>query len=760
MTVTTRPPVRWGSELTLPLVTFATAVSLVRAFRDWDALWPLLGIAAAAHLVAFLGRVLRRSALVSTAVGLAVGTVLVALTYYPGSTRAGLPTGATVRQAVDDAHVAFGPFEKLVAPVDSLTGFTVTFAIGLWLMATFADLAAHRMEAPVQAVVLPIVTFVFSSVLLLGRHAALSAGTMVVALALFRLAVRSGRVSAATAAARRPNADGGRPPSGVAPLWASGVVLLTAVVVLGAAVGDRAPAGDDRLLDLRALGRGPSSRTVASPLVSLDSLLGSRSDETLFTVWSDEAHYWRLTALDEFNGRSWSANAKYRDLDQDDPVDSPWGRDVATSTERFVVKMQGLQSDWLPVPYAPVRLDAPVDLRVDESSSSIFVASGERATSIEYAGTAEVADPDLLALQAAPAGRSSELTDFLELPDDFPDDVAEEAEFVTSDLPPFEKAAALERFFLDPERFSYRRDVDYRDSADPLGDFLRTGEGFCQQFATAYAAMARSVGLPSRVAVGFTWGEKQESTEPGPEEWRVKGRYAHAWPEVYLQGVGWVAFEPTPGRGNPDAVDYATASEPAQSGADGGESVGIATTTTSTTVLAGAVPAPTSTTVPVMPPTTAASTSPDAGEERSSAPLVVLACIAALLLGGAAAAGGRVAAVRRRRVRARGDHVPTVDRVATTWRQVNRDLSRVGVHARPAETPTEFAKRAARTMELADLERLGRRESVRRFRREPPSVEDAEEAERIGDEVREVVWSRLDRRQRLLAELDLGRRRD
>ena len=65
--------------------------------------------------------------------------------------------------------------------------------------------------------------------------------------------------------------------------------------------------------------------------------------------------------------------------------------------------------------------------------------------------------------------------------------------------------------------------------------------------------MARSLGLPARVAVGFTVGEADPDD---PDLYVVRGRHAHAWPEVYLSGVGWVAFEPTPGRGAPGAQNY------------------------------------------------------------------------------------------------------------------------------------------------------------------------------------------------------------
>src|SRR5206468_1301591 len=74
--------------------------------------------------------------------------------------------------------------------------------------------------------------------------------------------------------------------------------------------------------------------------------------------------------------------------------------------------------------------------------------------------------------------------------------------------------------------------------------------GYCEQLAGTYAAMARAVGLPSRVTIGFTPGDFKNGS------FIVTGRQAHAWPEVFISGYGWVAFEPTPGRGIPGAEEY------------------------------------------------------------------------------------------------------------------------------------------------------------------------------------------------------------
>jgi len=134
-------------------------------------------------------------------------------------------------------------------------------------------------------------------------------------------------------------------------------------------------------------------------------------------------------------------------------------------------------------------------------------------------------------------------------------------------VPPGSGAGALERFLFETRR------------------------GYCEQFAGAFAVLARAAGLPTRVAVGFTPGDLGNDGR-----YRVRGLHAHAWPEVHLEGAGWVAFEPTPGRGNPTAEAY-TGVPAAQA-----SSLGLPPTAAAPTVPAGSggVPA-TAATAPAAP---------------------------------------------------------------------------------------------------------------------------------------------------------------
>ena len=123
---------------------------------------------------------------------------------------------------------------------------------------------------------------------------------------------------------------------------------------------------------------------------------------------------------------------------------------------------------------------------------------------------------------------------------------------------PYEATLLLERWFRRDGAFRYEeRPPVTQSGAPPLVDFVEvTRLGYCQHYAGAMAVMLRLLGIPSRVAVGFTAGTWKSG------EWTVTDHQAHAWVEAWFDGFGWLAFDPTPGRGTLSAV-YTLASDSA-----------------------------------------------------------------------------------------------------------------------------------------------------------------------------------------------------
>ena len=110
---------------------------------------------------------------------------------------------------------------------------------------------------------------------------------------------------------------------------------------------------------------------------------------------------------------------------------------------------------------------------------------------------------------------------------------------------PYAAAVALERYFRVGGGFIYDQHPPRAVGVPPLVDFVtRTHRGYCQHFAGAMALMLRYLGIPARVAAGFTSGRYDK----GSGEWVVSDRDAHTWVEVWFRGWGWLPFDPTPGR--------------------------------------------------------------------------------------------------------------------------------------------------------------------------------------------------------------------
>ncbi|GKX31223.1 hypothetical protein SH1V18_37030 [Vallitalea longa] len=149
--------------------------------------------------------------------------------------------------------------------------------------------------------------------------------------------------------------------------------------------------------------------------------------------------------------------------------------------------------------------------------------------------------------------------DYMFIPDTITDRTVELAEKITkSSNSEYEKAKAIEKYLKDNIEYSYTTNLP-DNNEDILDYFLfETKEGFCTYSATAMVIMARSVGIPARYVKGFVVGEREElepdmlnqnhiTNEKKDSKTVVTGWDAHAWVEVYLEGYGWLPFEPTSG---------------------------------------------------------------------------------------------------------------------------------------------------------------------------------------------------------------------
>ena len=368
--------------------------------------------------------------------------------------------------------------------------------------------------------------------------------------------VRAGRAEATLAKVRRRR-----------PLLVAVVVVIVAgsIVLLAQRPDDRAVLVTQPELATAVAtpdGQDPESdtdhpRIVISPLVDIRSQLVNQPDVEVFTVESPTRDYWRITSLDVFDGRIWRSRGTFEHASGSLETDLPRGTNFTSVTQTFNIKALG--GIWLPAAYEPAEIVAgPPDVGFEyERQSGTLIVNRDLADSdgLTYSVISAVPERTKAAIEAAGTSVPEDIRDrYTELPVDFSPRVTRLAMDVTATAStPYEKALALQNFFRDDSRFGYDLDVSNGHSSERLEAFLFEARvGYSEQFAGAYAAMARAIGLPARVAVGFTTGE----FDPSINAYRVTGKHAHAWPEVWLDGIGWLRFEPTPARGAPGDQSY------------------------------------------------------------------------------------------------------------------------------------------------------------------------------------------------------------
>ena len=326
------------------------------------------------------------------------------------------------------------------------------------------------------------------------------------------------------------------------------------------------PATGLHLVDFGTGNGGGEDIRVDNPVTDLVRDLKQGDDTPLVRVTTNDSDpsYLRIVTLTRFSDAEWSPGN--RDVPADHVADGlmppPQGvsTDVARKEHPYDVSVLApFKSRWLPTQPPVSRIVAEGDWRYDDETMDFIAGDDDLTTaSLDYAMTA--VDLDITSEQLADAGPPTGKVDnlFTDLPDDLPPIVHDLAVEVTQDKDTrYEKAVALQSWFREDGGFTYSLERDPGSGSDALVDFLSTGPGgrigYCEQFASAMAVMARDLGIPARVAVGFL-----NPSPDGPNTWVYSARDMHAWPELYFDGAGWVRFEPTPSGRAEEVPDYST----------------------------------------------------------------------------------------------------------------------------------------------------------------------------------------------------------
>lgn len=484
---------------------------------------------------------------------------------------------------------------------------------------------------------------------------------------------------------------------------------------------------------------GGGVQTGINPLINLGEDL-RRGDAVVAVTYQSSSgpQYLRLATLETFNGRTWTPNLIENDPGNDvSDFPNPPGLGVGIRADEQTMDIQvgDIAGRWLPLPYpaeSVTGLEGPWYWeRTGLSARS--PSAGVRGQ--QYSVTFLEVQPTLEDVSAAVPHAEANISTLV-LPSRMPEVIAETAQAIAGQYSTtYERAMALQDYFTSGE-FEYSEDAPVDGGFDGTGvdiiaEFLDKKTGYCVHFASAMAVMARALGIPARVAVGFQPGESQ--TAAGITSYTVTSHDLHAWPELYFEGVGWLRFEPTPGRGIlPDYSTPAVVDDP---------------TTPQNEATPTAAPTTEATANPERPDQGQVDPGIAAGGSSSASPLpVVLAVLAGLIvLGGFAPLITRTWLRRRRESAVRNGRDPA----AAAWAELRDTARDYGWAAPDSETPRDFADRLAVVLSDQRERIAGFRSDVEESAFAPPGrgVPTVQELRAI----RRSIARTVDRRDRLRA---------
>ncbi|MEU6305432.1 transglutaminase TgpA family protein [Streptomyces chartreusis] len=362
-----------------------------------------------------------------------------------------------------------------------------------------------------------------------------------------------------------PRTPGGEPSGAVAPVRTGrriGVVALGIALAVPLAL----PSMNGGLLDAAGTGVGSGSGnggtiSAVNPLVSLRDSLNVDEDREVLSLKTNSADvsnlYLRIVSLDDFDGTTWQPSKRSIEAVPDKfPTPFGLGADVKRAeVETTVSAADWYAQNWLPMPYPPSAVDISGNWRYEPLGMTVVGDRRQTTRGATYTVRSLDVQPTADQLAGAPEPPAALRREFTRLPDSLPGVVGRTARKVTEGATShYEQAVKLQEYFSITGGFQYDTDVKVGSGPEAIARFLRDKEGFCVHFSFAMAAMARSLDIPARVAVGFAPGTPQ-----GDGSVSVGLRDAHAWPELYFEGVGWTRFEPTPTRGSVPSYTQADA---------------------------------------------------------------------------------------------------------------------------------------------------------------------------------------------------------
>jgi hypothetical protein len=541
------------------VATVAASLSLYPLVSGWLWFWEGVGAITVAALAGALTRLRVLPWVLCAVIGL-VAQVLYLNVLLSSAHSAGrlLPTAASLHHLWRLAQLGLDDTARFAPPARATPGILLLTAGGIGVAAVATDLLAVRLHRPAVAGLPLLVLFcvpltasvhqsVFGAmtVFILGMagYLAMLAVDGRERLRLWGRLVTVWHRGQDSAVAQRggPNTK---------ELAAAGRRIGVAAVVIALFVPLMVPGLRDHKLFSGGGGGGRTLVALPNPLVQMNSQLRQKVPAHVLTYQTTDPspQYLQVYVLSNLATNTWTLAPAAGVPVKDGQLPAAPGLSRITRTTSQTTKItlaKGLTTgphlaSFLPLPYPARSVSVAGDWRSDPRSLTMF--SAQSLGGLSYTTVSREVSPTPQQLQQSGEIPNSISANYLSVPGAF-SPLGKLAQRVTSGQNTFYgEAVALQHWFTQSGKFTYSLNVHQPDTAQALINFLtKTRQGYCQQFAFAMAVLARLLDIPSRVAVGYT-----EGSPIGHDRWDVRTSDAHAWPELYFQGAGWLRFEPTP----------------------------------------------------------------------------------------------------------------------------------------------------------------------------------------------------------------------
>lgn len=600
--------------------------------------------------------------------------VTVAWVFVPDTLTTGLPTPGSVSALSDlvvDARVVIVEEQ---APVAAARGIVLLLAAAFGALVVVADAFLELRRAAAWVGLLLLGVFAVPA-MVSGRTPGF--WLFVVAAVPWLVLLRSG--STPNAVRRRRN------------LAMQGPAVVLAVAALGFAMVLPTVAPDIRAA-AAAWGDPPPSvfgRGI-NPMLELGQNLRRNSSTVAltYTTSAEEPLYLKVATLRDFTGRTWRPG----DSLPNDRFEGNLGLDegVESKLDTTRITIEGLDSPMLPVPFITQDTEGLEGAWRYERMGMTVRSDTSTTRGQEYTVGSLTITPTAEQMRQMSTVIGPSLIPFVYLPADVPSSIADTARDVTASAPTdYDKALALQEFLRNGE-FSYSETAPVADDYDGNGldvvaTFLERKAGYCVHFASAMAVMARTIDIPSRIAIGYAPGRVTGNTD-GETVYTNTSDDLHAWTELFFEGAGWVRFDPTTSIGTATAFEEPASATPDESSEGTSEQT------------------------PTRVRNQGEGTGAEASTTSRTAPRTFAVTGAVILM--ILAAPGLMREIRRRRRLGAGTPVPL-------WRELEDVALDLGLDVPDTDTPRGFAARLAGRpgVDPETLERLLHQVELARFAR-------------------------------------------